>query len=153
MLWHGLSLLIAFCCTWKELKNSSKNRLTLWSTPSVCSAVIKANTTSWIPNRGMRVSVDFANLRAQKHKCMNYPKQYSLSKCLAWQEFLSLFCACVHVLCACQMIKSCSSDTFKMFLMFKGTAGKSRISKPLLWFPIHIHVLIRFQSTICLQLN
>lgn len=48
--------------TWKELKKRSKKSLAERRVPWACSSVTKANTTSWTPNRGMRVSVDLASL-------------------------------------------------------------------------------------------
>lgn len=48
--------------TWKELRKRSKNSLAKRRVPWACSSVTKANTTSWTPSRGMRVSVDLASL-------------------------------------------------------------------------------------------
>lgn len=48
--------------TWKEVKESSVNSLMKRSVPRACSSITKAKTTSWVPSRGMSVSVDLASL-------------------------------------------------------------------------------------------
>lgn len=48
--------------TWKEVKESSVNSLMKRSIPRACSSITKAKMTSWVPSRGISVSVDLASL-------------------------------------------------------------------------------------------
>lgn len=68
--------------TWKEVKESSVSSLTKRSVPRACSSITKAKMTSWVPSRGMSVSVDLASL-GEGWGCHSGPLR----------ELISPFCA------------------------------------------------------------
>lgn len=55
--------------TWKEVKESSVSSLTKRRVPRACSSITKAKMTSWVPSRGMSVSVDLASLGGVGWRC------------------------------------------------------------------------------------
>lgn len=59
--------------TWKEVKESSVSSLMKRRVPRACSSITKAKMTSWVPSRGMRVSVDLASLVGAGWKCNSAP--------------------------------------------------------------------------------
>lgn len=75
--------------TWKELKRrSQKRRMRRSMEPlGTDSSITKVKRMAWIPNRGMRVRVDFANLGRKKSITLIMRKQKCLSLLIVFIQY------------------------------------------------------------------